>query len=229
MLLAREHIQQGKCLYLSISYLSDLLGLEHSFGLTREWITAAAQNEFELEIRTKSDGYAAIQDIQPTPRVILVWSLSPAEASKHESGTASFQQRIFDAARAAQRGWRIRLCFDPILYSEHWEQEYRHAVAAVFARISPAQIEAVSLGAFRMNPDFLERMKQRQSTLIHSLPLQVESGNAAKGSKNSAAYTNRKDASVTSYTEALRTHLFAVMQRELLRYIPAEKIHTVHG
>lgn len=91
-------------LYLSISYLSDLLGFERSFGLVQLWIAAAREREgVEIEVRTKSDGFAGLSTLHPTDRVVFTWSISPDHlARRSEAGTASFAQRLFDARRACR-------------------------------------------------------------------------------------------------------------------------------
>ncbi len=210
-----RHLQEHKSLYLSISYLSDLLGFERLFGLVRRWISARRDRPgLEIEVRTKSDGYAAIADLKPDPGTILTWSLSPsAIASRHEYGTAAFRQRVLDAARAIQRGWRVRLCFDPVIVHPEWQTAYRESIAELFRRVSADGIEAVTFGVFRMQQDFFERLPGARDD---DAPLW---GAAIVGSGDAPA----------SYSEYLRGEVFAFLETELSRYLAPEKVFSVHG
>lgn len=199
-------------LYLSISYLSDLLGFERSLGLVEWWIEAArTRRGLEIEVRTKSDGYGALRGIEPTDRVIFTWSLSPdAIARREESGTAAFAQRILDARRAVERGWRVRLCYDPVVIVPGWETIYAEAISETFRRVPAAGIEAVSFGVFRMYPEFLERIRaEREASVL--------TDGIVEGDE------------VASYDTRTRSLVSETLTRELLRYLPQERIHQVHG
>ncbi|MFW5695390.1 MAG: radical SAM protein [Alkalispirochaeta sp.] len=207
-----EHIVAHGHLYVSISYLSDLLGFERHFGLVRRWIDAARHRpELEIEVRTKSDGFAAIGDLEPHRGVVLTWSLSPdVVARRSEAGTAAFTQRLFDARRAAQQGWRVRLCFDPIIVTDQWRTHYGTAIDQVFRRMPADSVEEVSFGVFRMHPDFLHRIKAFRSA--ESLERDVHIGT-----------------SVAAYEDELREEVFSFMKARLETKLPTGRIHAVHG
>lgn len=212
-----RHISTHGSLYLSISYLSDLLALERPFGLVRRWIEARRHREtLEIEVRTKSDGYAAIADLEPDPGTILTWSLSPAEiGSCHEHGTATFHQRLFDAARAAQQGWRVRVCFDPVIVDENWRQAYTDAIRELFTRLPAERLEAVSFGVFRMQREFYERLVDDRATGPDAPRWGAEIAAVGPGP--------------ASYTEAIRNEVFIALEEQLAGYIDRERIHSVHG
>jgi spore photoproduct lyase len=215
-----EHLRAEGPLYLSISYLTDLLGFERSFGLARKWIEAArSRPELEIEIRTKSDGFAALAGVDPHSGVILTWSLSPdAVARSSEAGTAASAQRVLDARRAASLGWRVRICFDPVIVTDDWRRHYGAAVEELFRRVPPEAVEEVSFGVFRMHPDFLERI-----TAFRSAPV-LRAGLTAPGSGR-----HSDSAPVASYEEEIRREVFAFMEEALSRHLPKERIHGVHG
>jgi len=207
-----QHIADYGHLYVSISYLSDLLGFERQFGLVRRWITEARERRnLEMEVRTKSDGFAALADLEPHPGVVLTWSLSPdVVARRSEAGTAAFAQRLLDARRAAQQGWRVRLCFDPIIITDHWQEHYGTAIDDVFRRMPGDSVEEVSFGVFRMHPDFLRRIRTFRTA--ESLEREVEVGPA-----------------VAAYEERLRSEVFAFMRERLHAHLPPNRVHAVHG
>ncbi|WP_455381967.1 spore photoproduct lyase family protein [Salinispira pacifica] len=158
---ARLLREEGR-LFLSISYLTDLLGFEPIVPYTRRWIEFAAEHpELEIEIRTKSDNYPAIHGMDPVPNVVFVWSLAPPGiAGSIERGTAGFQNRLFAARSAAVHGFRLRLCFDPVVVRERWEEEYRRCVGETFRRLPAGSVEMVSVGGLRMGQEQFSRLRR---------------------------------------------------------------------
>lgn len=165
-----EKLEEGP-LYLSISYLTDLLGFEGLLPFTRRWIEfARSRPDLTIEVRTKSDNYRAIRDLEPIPNAILSWTMSPQSiAARYERGTASFKNRLFAVREAVEEGWRVRLCFDPLLHVENWQQEYRECIEEIFRRVRPDQIEEFSVGVLRMSSSYLKQMRASgtQSDLIY--------------------------------------------------------------
>lgn len=204
--------ERGTC-WLSISYLSDLLGFEQEMALCSRWIKVARREpRLTIEIRTKSDNIRSLLNVAPIPNVLFVWSLSPAHlVQRHEHGTASLPNRLWAAHALMRRGWRIALCFDPILLLEQWEEEYRILLEQTFRRLPPEHIEQVSFGSFRMHPAFLKRLRRVQPTsdIVHQ------------------HYPSRQGVAAPP-AETLQ-FLGATMRRMLHNFLPAERIHFVHG
>ncbi|RHP34443.1 SPL family radical SAM protein [Lachnotalea sp. AF33-28] len=194
--------------YLCISYDTDLLALEPVFGCVRRWISfAAAHPSLTIEIRTKSAGFHYIGDLAPLQNVIFAWTLSPEEVCQaFERHTPSLHARLASAAAAADRGWPIRLCFDPLLYIKDWKRLYQELVSTVFQTLSPDSIKDASIGVFRVSSEYLKRMKQRRpvSVLLH-YPYENENG-------------------VCYYGKERTEELTREMQRLLLAYLPEEKL-----
>lgn len=226
-------------LYLSVSYLTDLLGFERPLGLARYWIEAArSRPDLEIEIRTKSDGFNSILECDPVSGVILTWSLSPERiAREQEQGTAAFQQRLIDARRAIQAGWRVRLCFDPVIAHPGWESLYDAAVEETFRRLKPDRVEAVSFGVFRMHPDFYRHLpRERRSAAVSGAAANAATGTtsnepvgAIAGGVTGEASLIIDDHGARSYEPLLRNRIFSTLREKLLRHLPEEKIHGVHG
>jgi len=75
---ALRALEREKTLTISISYLSDLLAVEHLVPLCRSWIELACDHpHLTIEIRTKSNNFDVLRDIAPVDNVMLVWSLTP--------------------------------------------------------------------------------------------------------------------------------------------------------
>lgn len=173
-----RRLEQGP-LYLSISYLTDLLGFEGLIPFCRRWIEFAHRRpELTVEIRTKSDNFRAIRDLEPAENVVLSWTMSPeGVAASYERGTASFKNRLFAARAAADAGWRLRICFDPLLKVKGWRRMYAECVSELFKRVPSSSIEGFSVGVLRMSSSYLKEMRSggQRSELLYG-GLRVEEG-----------------------------------------------------
>lgn len=159
-----ERILLEEELYLCISYDTDLTALEEFTGYVREWLQFAENKEgLTIEIRTKAADIHFFEDHAPSPGVIYGITLSPREVIEaYEHKTPSLKRRMAFAAQALEKGYRVRLCFDPIIYCKDWKRQYENMLENVFADINMERIEDVSVGSFRVSQDYLKRMRKQQ-------------------------------------------------------------------
>lgn len=170
-------------MYLCISYDTDMLAMEPVAGYTKEWISFAEtqinlRKQLKIEIRTKSADARFWQTHSPVPGIIYAITLSPqAIIDAYEHKTPSLKQRLASAKEAIQRGFSVRLCFDPMLYCKGWELQYSKMLKQVFAEINMDKIEDVSVGTFRVSQDYLKKMRKNQpgSAVVH-FPYQNDGG-----------------------------------------------------
>jgi spore photoproduct lyase len=150
----------------AISYNTDIMAMENILPLTARWIEFAKKMKgLIIEIRTKSALFSLIQNIEPSDKIILSWTLSPEIiCSKHESSSPPFMSRLNSAKNALENGWPVRLCFDPIILFDGWFQTYKNFFQLVFSEIDPKKIRDITVGVFRMNKDFFKRVKKRETT-----------------------------------------------------------------
>ncbi|MBC8349136.1 MAG: hypothetical protein O3A82_00470 [Verrucomicrobia bacterium] len=204
----RENKQ--KPVLLSISHDCDLLAFEKVSGVCREWIRFLEDHSgFDIEIRTKSANFSAIQDLPPNDRVLLAWTLSPHAVGKsYEKGAPVTRRRIEDALMAASHGWGIRLCFDPVIPVEGWREGYSDLINEIFCKFPMEQLRDVTVGTFRMNGDYFRRMAQARPTeeLVYR---DFEHKNG-----------------VVSHTCDERLEINDFMTQQLLNYVPEDKIRT---
>ncbi len=207
----KEHPQDS--IYLITSYLSDLPAFEELYPLCKTWIEIIDRlPNVELEIRSKSDAYTSIRNIPVSKKAILVWSFSPPEIIRtYEHGTASFHTRILQTKAAIEDGWRVRLCFDPIIYSPQWKQHYIESLQKILQYCPPDTIEAISYGVFRMSNNHLQKMRKERPAL-RLLHQNIEI----------------KD-SLGTYTPTILKEIQEEFIHEASKYFPKEKIHFVHG
>ncbi len=200
-------------LFVSLGYVSDLLGLEYLLSYCSYWLqNIASLPTVDLEIRTKSDGYTLIRHIKPPQNAILTWSISPpAVCSRYEHGTASTMTRLLHARMALDKGWRVRLCFDPIIYYHAWQKDFEDLLSRMHTILPLERIEKVSFGVFRMsNSHFTHMRKERPA--IDLFYNHVETKHA-----------------LVSYSPHIRSTLRDKAKSMLLQYFDADRLTFVHG
>jgi len=196
-------------LHLALSYDTDLLGFERMIPLCREWIAfTRTRPELVVEIRTKSANFSALAEIPASPQVILAWTLSPDPIIRAHEGLTPPLLRRLAAARAAQEaGWPLRLCFDPILQVDDWQELYDEMVTATFTTLDPSQVHDISLGVFRVSRDYYKKMRaQGRSVLLHSVL--------------------EPDKKSVSYPPKTREMLVAHVRARLASYFSEDQIHV---
>ena len=170
-------------MYLCLSYDTDLLAMEQLTGYVGEWSRFVEEQrnlpkQLKVEIRTKSADIRFWQRNRPIPGVIYGITLSPqAVIDAYEHKTPSLEQRIASAREALQRGFSVRLCFDPAICIANWEQQYGEMLRQVFSEIDMEKIEDVSVGTFRVSQDYLKKMRKLQpDSAVVQYPYQNDGG-----------------------------------------------------
>lgn len=191
--------------YLCVSYDTDLLAFESTFSFVKKWIEFTIQNEnLKIEVRTKCGSFNI--NTEPCKNVIFAWTLSPENIiSAYEHKTGSLKNRISAAKKAINSGFSVRLCFDPLLYSKTFEDDYKHLINYVFTEIDPKSILDVSTGVFRISSQYMKTMRRQRINPITYYPFVCENG--------SYHYGNSKNNYMTKF-----------IKEQLLQYIPNEKI-----
>ena len=148
----------------SISYNTDLMAIENIIPLTSRWIHYASEkNNLNIEVRTKSAFFQPLETIDPSDNVILSWTLSPKKICKdYEKNAPPLKSRLVAVKAAIQNGWRVRLCFDPVIIIDNYNQIYGKFIEEVFKEIDGSELEDVTIGVFRMNKDYFNRIRRRE-------------------------------------------------------------------
>jgi spore photoproduct lyase len=112
-----------------------------------------------LELRTKSTQIRPLLNRPALANVVVAYSLSPEAIVKaEEHGTPSLQKRLDALAKLQAHGWKVGLRFDPLLYSDDFEELYEHFFKQVFSAIDMPQVHSVSLGVFRLPKGFHRKL-----------------------------------------------------------------------
>ena len=192
----------------SISYNTDILAMENLLPIAKHWIEYASQKKnLIIEIRTKSSLFTTIKNIPPNNNILLSWTISPQIISQlYEHNAPPLDRRISAIKSAIDKGWKVRLCFDPVIIIKEWREIYTEFFLNIFQDIEPEKLNDVTLGVFRMNKDYFNRIRRRNP-------------------KSDIFYTKYSNEDNTVIPEKeLRFEVLDSLKKELSNYINPRKI-----
>lgn len=156
--------------YLCVSYDTDLMAMEDITGFVQAWMKFAGQHEeLRIEIRTKCGRLDLWDALLPNDRVIFAFTLSPQSIIQaYEHRTATLPERIACAKLALEKGFSVRLCFDPMIYCPDWQREYQQMLEQLSGQIPMEKLYDVSIGSFRISQDYLKKLRKamRNSAVV---------------------------------------------------------------
>ncbi len=134
---------------------SDSLALDNITGLSSKIVEhIAKQNNAVLELKTKSAVIDQLEYADHKGRTILSWSLnSPIIMKREEIRSASLEERLEAAGRAASWGYLLGFHFDPLIIHDGWQEGYSETIKLLFQKVPKESIVWISLGALRYLPD----------------------------------------------------------------------------
>jgi len=141
---------------------SDSLALSHiSDELGDYWKFFAETPNAWLELRTKSINLNAMRRLEPLPNAVVSFSLStPAQAAKHDREAPAIPLRLAAMQRLKDRGFRLGVHFDPLIYAADFAQNFEAMVAELARIIGFGAIDYLSLGVVRFAKDVFREAKQ---------------------------------------------------------------------
>ena len=197
----------GEATHFFSGYDCDSLALEPVSGFAASFLPFFRDlPDAWVELRTKSTQVRTLLDTEPLSNCVVAFSFTPKEiAAALEHKTPDPHKRLRAARRLQQHGWPIGLRFDPIVYQDDWRTIYRSMFAEVFATLDPERVHSVSLGLFRLPEAFFRRMSGLYpEEKLFAGPLASRNG-------------------MVSYGPELEREVWGFCEREILRYVPAER------
>lgn len=105
-----------------------------------------------LEFRTKSANTRGLAKLEALPNVTLSYSLAPEQQAKRFDRKASpLTARLRAMQKMEQRGFRLGIHFDPVIYEENFIENYAGLIDEVLSFTSPEKIEYISIGVVRFS------------------------------------------------------------------------------
>ncbi|MFC1562797.1 radical SAM protein [candidate division KSB1 bacterium] len=115
-----------------------------------------------LELKTKSTYIENLLGLDHKKRTVVSWSVNPNRViCKEESLSPNLDKRLKAARVCAERGYRIGFHFDPVIYYQGWEKDYKKVIEKIFSYINPRDIIWISLGTFRYIPGLKDVVRRK--------------------------------------------------------------------
>jgi spore photoproduct lyase len=196
----------GEALWFFSGYDCDSLALEPVTHFAGSFVPFFARfPQAFLELRTKSTQIRSLLDLEALPNVIVAFSLTPDEVQRSlEYLTPSVDRRLHAMKKLQERGWKLGLRFDPLIYCEGYREQYRRLFAQVFDHLRTESLHSVSLGPFRLPAGMFHTLER----LYPDEPLLAGSFVETEGS--------------FGYAREIEKEMRELCTEELLRHIPRE-------
>lgn len=158
-----------------------------------------------LELRTKSLHLKPLWESEPWSRCVVAFSLTPEAISQAlEHKVPALSRRLAALGELHRRGWPVGLRFDPLIYCQDFQSQYRRLFRQVFEHLPGDSVHSVSFGPFRLPTGFFRRLeKQYPDEPLVAGPLAKQQG-------------------MVSYPRQLEAEMVEFVNAELSRYVPAE-------
>lgn len=134
---------------------SDSLNLSHITGELSLYHAFCAKNpRAKIELRTKSVNIKQVEKLAPLPNFITSFSLaSHQSAALYDKKCPSIKARLRAIEKLASLGHPIGIHFDPVVLSDHFENEYREVINELFDILPQKLLAYISLGVVRFTKD----------------------------------------------------------------------------
>ena len=198
-----------KSLYLCVSYDTDLLAIENICSFSEKWYHFIKdKKDLKIELRTKSANIDKFLNLDVLDNFIIAFTLSPEEiVLKNEKYTANFKNRVKAIKELQNKGWKVRICIDPLIYTDDFEKNYSEMIEYLFSEIDKNKVIDVSIGVFRTSKEYLKKMRnQNKKSEILYYPFECIDG-------------------VYTYSDKLKSYMIDFIKEKFLKYINIERIY----
>jgi len=163
--------QPGQKFRIGTGELADSLSTDHLTEYSAELVSFFAEKKNAIiELKTKATLIDNFLHIDHKGRTVVAWSMNAAPiAVTEESQAPTLEERLSAAAACQQAGFKLAFHFDPMIYYDGWEQDYRKVVHSIFEKIDPQNVIWISLGALRYPPhlDQIIRHNHPDSKIVY--------------------------------------------------------------
>jgi len=163
--------------YIPISYESDLLAFEGIYPFHKKWIELAKKrDDLLIESRTKSTNIDKLPN-NPPKNFLLSFSLSPFEVNRFEKKAPLLDKRINAIKLAIKKGYNVEIAIEPIIKVDNFKEVYKNFINYLKSEIDLKTIN-IEIGAFRMNKDFLKKLRKIHLSEVVYYPFEIKNNEA---------------------------------------------------
>ncbi len=118
--------------------------------------------KWRLEFKTKSSQVDQFVNVDHVGNVIVSFSVNPNAVIEHEEhGTASLRARLDAAQKCRAKKFEVAFHIDPMIWHPEWRESYRELVRDICERFNPEDVNVISVGALRFQPQQRHMMRER--------------------------------------------------------------------
>lgn len=139
----------------------DSLALDYTTDYSTKLISYFRNKSVFFELKTKSNKINNILSQKAASNIIISWSLNPQKIiNSEEAGASKLKERLAAAKKIQKSGFKIAFHFDPIIYYDNWEKDYKDLVCQLYSKVKPP-FAWISLGTLRSNRQLKPIVEQR--------------------------------------------------------------------
>ncbi len=115
-----------------------------------------------FEFKTKSIEINNLLKKSAPGNIVISWSLNPQIIiDENEFLASSLKERLNAASKIVRAGYKVGFHFDPVIYFNGWQEEYRNLIENLFCAVKPEDIAWISIGTLRFRPDVKRIIERR--------------------------------------------------------------------
>ncbi len=163
-----ELTAKEKYLRIGTGELTDSLIWEKLYPLSNRFNEIfRKKEEIIFEYKTKTN-YIENFKQNKNNNILISFSMNPPALKKEEPFSASPQKRIQAMEHLVKLGYPVGIHFDPLIFYEGWEEDYKILIKNIFEKIPPSSIGWISIGSLRFhkNMRWVIRDNHKKSILL---------------------------------------------------------------
>ncbi|MDD5456044.1 MAG: radical SAM protein [Candidatus Margulisbacteria bacterium] len=147
---------------------TDSLALDNISGISLKLISFFKDYpHILLELKTKSLNVGNLLTITPPGNIIVGWSVNTDKIiQKVERNTPSLLKRLEAAQKLAQAGYKLSFHFDPIIFYEEMEKDYKKVIDLIYRYVPAEKISWISLGCLRFTKGLMQSFFKKSPGFI---------------------------------------------------------------
>ena len=154
---------KDKIVRIGTGEFGDSLFQENKLGLSKKVADIFDRYDNALvEFKTKSANVSTLGQIKNPRKTVIGFSMNTERmVNQLERGTAPITERLKAARLCVDMGFNVAFHFDPIVWYDGWEDEYRGTVSMIYDAVKDtSRIAWCSMGGFRCMPPLKTHLRR---------------------------------------------------------------------
>lgn len=141
---------------------SDSLALSHITNELSDYFDFFKKHQkAKLELRTKSVNIKTLLNLKALPNIFVSFTLSSELGGKlFDNKCPSVLARISAIKKLVYHGYQIGIHFDPIIYQENFESDYKNIISHLREALPDSQLGYISLGVVRFTKNVFKEVEK---------------------------------------------------------------------